>query len=66
MTTRLPRLPALLQRAGLSRSTVYVLMKAGEFPMARRIRARAVGSPEDEIERFTNARPRGGSERPHR
>ena len=66
MTKRLPRWPARLQRAGLSRSTVYALMKAGEFPMARRIGARTVRWPEDGIERFINTRPRGGSERPQR
>ena len=66
MTKRLPRWPARLQRAGLSRSTVYALMKAGELPMARLIGACAVGWPEDEIERFINTRRSGGSERPQR
>ena len=66
MATRLLRLPAVLHRTGLSRSTVYVLMKAGKFPRPRRIGARAVGWPEDEIEAWINARPRGGSDRPNR
>ena len=64
MATRLLRLPAVLQRTGLSRSTVYVLMKAGKFPRPRRIGARAVGWSEDEIEAWINACPRGGSDRP--
>ena len=66
MTTTVLRLPVVRQRTGLSRSTIYALMKIGKFPLPRRIGARAVGWPEDEIERFINTRPRGGSERPKR
>ena len=64
--TRLSRLPTVLRRTGLPRSTVYALMAAKKFPRPGRIGARAVGWPEDEIEKFINDRPRGGPDRPKR
>ena len=60
------RLPAVLQRTGLSRSALYALKKAGHFPQPLRIGARAVAWLEDEIEAWIKSRPRAGSERPER
>jgi prophage regulatory protein len=37
------RLPAVLARTGLSRTTIYRLIAANEFPSSRSIGARAVG-----------------------
>ena len=65
-TRRLLRLPAVLERTGLGRSALYVLMKAREFPRPLRIGARAVAWLEDEVEEWIRKRPRGGSERPER
>ena len=63
---RMLRLPAVLQRTGLSRSALYALMAAGHFPRPLRIGARAVAWLEHEVEAWIESRPRGGSERPER
>lgn len=43
------RRPQVEERTGLSRSAIYRLMDAGDFPRQRRITARAVGWIEAEI-----------------
>ena len=60
---RLLRMPAVIERTGIPRSTIYALMKLARFPRPVRIGARAVAGLEDEIEHFIKTRPRGGSER---
>ena len=49
------RLPEVMSRSALRKSTIYALMKDGRFPRNRRISARAVCWLEHEIEEF----PRG-------
>jgi prophage regulatory protein len=57
------RLPALCDRVGLGRSTVYALMQRGQFPHPIRLSARAVGWRESEIEQWIAERTaqRGGA-----
>ncbi len=43
------RLPAVKQRTGMSRTTIYRLMKSGEFPAPVRLSDRAVGWRSDEL-----------------
>lgn len=41
--SRILRLPDVLQLVGLSKSSIYALMKAGQFPQPIHLGARAVG-----------------------
>ena len=54
--TRFIRRPAVENRTGLSRSTIYLLMQNGKFPKPVRIGGRAVAWPEAEVEAWLNAR----------
>ena len=54
--TRFIRRPAVENRTGLSRSTIYLLMQNGQFPKPVRIGGRAVAWPEADIEAWLNAR----------
>lgn len=57
MTTQnINRLPAVLQRIGVSRSTLYALIKAGEFKAPISLGARAVGWLETDVSDFIEAR----------
>ena len=53
---RLLRLPQVLERTGLSRSMVYLLESQGRFPGRVKVGARAVAWPEDEVERWIDAK----------
>lgn len=46
------RLPAVEAAVGLKRAMIYNLMRAGKFPKARPIGARAVGWDSIEIDRW--------------
>jgi len=50
------RLPALCERVGLGRSTVYALMQRGQFPHPIRLSARAVGWRDADIEAWLQSR----------
>jgi len=52
MHTRLMRLKEVMTRTGLSRSTIYGLIKDKKFPNQVVISARCVGWVEDEIHDF--------------
>ena len=54
--TRFIRRPAVENRTGLSRSTIYLLMQTGQFPKPVRIGGRAVAWPEADVEAWLNAR----------
>ncbi len=43
------RLPEVLKRTGLTRSTLYDLIKQGKFPRAIQLSIRCVGWLEDEV-----------------
>ena len=52
MATTFLRLPAILARTGLSRSTIYLRMSEGSFPRQFSLGARAVGWVSDEIDTY--------------
>jgi prophage regulatory protein len=52
MAKRILRLPIVLERTGLSRSTVYLLAGAGSFPRQISLGARSVGWIEQEVEEW--------------
>ena len=56
MSERILRRPEVEDQTGLSRSTIYTMMTAGEFPKPIRIGRRAVGWPEGWICDWVDAR----------
>ena len=58
---RLLRFPAIRERTGLSRSTIWRLERRGAFPRHRRISANAVAGVEEEVELWIGQR--AGDER---
>ena len=56
------RLPAVLARNGISRSSQYAQISAGLFIKPVRLGARAVGYPENEVHALLNARVAGKSD----
>ena len=50
MTHRILRLPEVMARTGLSRSTIYLRISQGTFPKPVNLGARAVGWIEEEIQ----------------
>ena len=52
MSKRILRLPNVLDRTGLSRSTVYQRVSEGRFPKPVSLGARAVGWVESDIEEW--------------
>ena len=56
MTHMILRLPAVIDRTGLSRSTVYLMMSKNEFPSRISLGDRAVGWLEDDINNWLEQR----------
>ena len=54
MTHRILRLPEIMSRTGLSRSTIYLRISQGTFPKPVNLGARAVGWIEAEIDEWLN------------
>ena len=52
MPTRIVRLPDVMARTGLSRSTIYVRVGKGSFPKSVHLGARAVGWIEAEVDEW--------------
>ena len=52
MTHRILRLPEVMARTGLSRSTIYLRISQGNFPKPVNLGARAVGWIEEEIQEW--------------
>jgi prophage regulatory protein len=52
MPRKILRLPSVLDRTGLSRSTVYLRVTEGRFPRPVSLGARAVGWIETEVEEW--------------
>lgn len=61
---RLLRRPEVERRTGLSRTSLYRLMRDGVFPEPIRVGPRAVRWPESEIAAWLAARPRATGEAP--
>lgn len=59
-TSRLLRLPQVLELTGLKRDSVYRLGRNGQFPLPRKLGARASAWREDEIRAWIDARPLSG------
>lgn len=55
-TATIIRLPQVKQRTGLSRSTIYALIKAGQFKAPIALGARAVGWLESDVSEFIETR----------
>ena len=53
---RFLRLPEVLARTGLSRSTIYVRLDQGRFPRPVSLGGRAVGWIEEEVEEWIRER----------
>ena len=49
MSTNILRLPAILARVGLSRSTIYLRISEGRFPRPISLGGRAVGWVESDV-----------------
>lgn len=60
--SRLLRLPAVMDRCSLGRSSVYAGIKAGTFPAPVRLSARAVGFSESSIDRWIEERIAAGGQ----
>ncbi|RIH72850.1 AlpA family transcriptional regulator [Vibrio splendidus] len=56
MSQRIIRLPEVIQKTGLSRSSIYLRMSKQEFPKSISIGDRAVGWIEDDINSWVDAR----------
>ena len=52
------RLPEVLARVGLSKSTLWRLINAGQFPRPIRLGSRATGWIEEEIDEWIASRSR--------
>lgn len=50
------RLPEVIRKTGLSRSTIYLRISKGEFPTSISLGARAVGWLEADIEQWLDER----------
>ena len=58
---RLLRLPAVMERCALGRSSIYAGVKAGTFPAPVRLSARAVGWREEDIDKWVSERVKVGA-----
>lgn len=52
MATRILRLPEVIERTGLSRSTIYLRVASESFPAPVQLGGRAVGWIESELEEW--------------
>lgn len=55
---RIIRLPAVLEKTGISESRVYQLMRSGSFPESVELGPNSVGWYETEVDEWLAARPR--------
>jgi prophage regulatory protein len=51
------RLPSVVRRTGLARSTIYRLMAERKFPFPVKLAGRAVGWRRSDLDRWSEARP---------
>jgi prophage regulatory protein len=52
MSIKILRLPAVKDRSGLSRSSIYLRMSKGEFPKSISLGGRAIGWLEEDINQW--------------
>ena len=58
---KLYRLPAVEERTGFKKSSVYAGVKAGTFPAPVRLSARAVGWREEDLDKWVSERVKVGA-----
>lgn len=56
MESRILRCPAVVRRTGLSKASIYRMIKAGKFPKPIKLGVRAVGWPSDDVEAWIRRR----------
>ena len=56
VTNRILRLPAVEERTGIKRVTIWRYERAGQFPRRRQIGIRAIGWLENEVDDWVQAR----------
>lgn len=56
MHTQILRLPAVLERTGLGRSTLYAWIAADQFPRGVKLGARSIGWDAEEIDAWIQQR----------
>ena len=54
--TKFLRLPAVIERTGLSRSTIYEMVDRGDFPRPVKIGARAIAWPAERLDAWAAER----------
>lgn len=65
--TRMLRLPEVLDRTGLARSTIYAMISRGDFPAPRKLTSQLNGWPEADVVEWLESRPVADSiQGPHR
>ena len=55
------RLPQVLKRVGLGKTTLYAAIKRGEFPKPIRLGERSVGWKLSDLEKWADSRPSGAA-----
>lgn len=63
-TSRILRLPDVIDRTGLRRTMIYQLEALGDFPIKPRLGCRAVGWVESEVDAWLKARADARTARP--
>lgn len=58
------RLPEVKSRSGLCKSTIYKLVRAGQFPAPRKLGGAAVGWRASEFAHWRDSRPRSCEPQP--
>jgi prophage regulatory protein len=56
MTKKILRMPNLIKKIGLSKPTIYRLIKNGDFPPHTRLTQRSVGWVEEDIDIWLDGR----------
>ncbi|EHH2531201.1 AlpA family transcriptional regulator [Vibrio parahaemolyticus] len=59
MSNKIIRLPEVITRTGLSRSSIYLRMSKGDFPRSISLGERAVGWVEGDVDLWVEARISG-------
>jgi prophage regulatory protein len=54
--SKILRLPQVIQKTGLSRSTIYSLINSGDFPKRIKLTSRSMGFLEEELDSWLKAR----------
>jgi prophage regulatory protein len=58
MNNTMLRQPEVLRRTGLSRTTIWRKIRAGDFPAPRQLGSNSIGWPESEITEWLEGCPR--------